>query len=103
MASEIEDHVKRISTHKGVKGMVILNNEGIPIRDTFDENSRSMAIQYAYLITNIVAKAKSAVKELDPQKQDELLFLRIRSRKHEILIAPERDYTLIAIQDPICS
>jgi len=31
---------------------------------------------------------------------DELAFLRIRSKKHEIMIAPDKDYVLVVIQNP---
>lgn len=73
---------------------------GIPIRDTFDDHDRLLTIQYAALITQMVAKSRAAVKELDAT--NDLSFLRIRSRKHEILVAPDRDYILIVIQDPRC-
>lgn len=42
--------------------------------------------------------AGSVVRDLDPQ--DALRFLRIRSNKHEIMVAPEKDYVLVVIQDP---
>ena len=32
--------------------------------------------------------------------QDDLKFLRIRSKKHEIMIAPDKEYLLIVVQDP---
>merc|ERR1712118_335714 len=50
------------------------------------------------LISQLAAKARSVVRDLDPQ--NDLTFLRIRSRKHEIMVAPDRDYILIVIQDP---
>ena len=31
---------------------------------------------------------------------DELAFLRVRSKKHEIMIAPDKDYILVVIQNP---
>eukprot|EP00996_Jenningsia_fusiforme_P006030 NODE_7185_length_499_cov_10.077778_g6746_i0.p1 GENE.NODE_7185_length_499_cov_10.077778_g6746_i0~~NODE_7185_length_499_cov_10.077778_g6746_i0.p1 ORF type:complete len:101 (-),score=16.28 NODE_7185_length_499_cov_10.077778_g6746_i0:117-419(-) len=98
--SEIEDIVKRINMHKGVKGLIIVNSEGIPIRDTFDEHDRLLTIQYAALITQMTSKARAAIKELD--SSNDLSFMRIRSKKHEILVAPDRDYILIVIQDPVC-
>jgi dynein light chain roadblock-type len=98
--SEIEDIVKRIHSHKGMKGLIIVNSEGIPIRDTFDEADRLLTIQYAALITQMATKSRAAIKELD--STNDLSFLRIRSKKHEILVAPDRDYILIVIQDPTC-
>jgi dynein light chain roadblock-type len=42
--------------------------------------------------------ANSVVRTLDDT--DELTFFRIRSKKHEIMIAPDKDYLLVVIQDP---
>ena len=86
----------------GLKGYPTLTiiSLGIPIRDTFEEADRLLTIQYAALITQMVAKSKAAVRELD--NTNDLSFLRIRSKKHEILVAPDRDYILLVIQDPSC-
>lgn len=56
-------------------------------------------------VSRFVSKSRSAVKKLDRAKQsDELLSVRVRSKKHEIIIAPEfssgHDYTLVVIQNP---
>ncbi len=32
--------------------------------------------------------------------QNDLTFLRVRSNKHEIMVAPDKDYLLIVIQNP---
>ncbi|CAK7319814.1 Dynein light chain roadblock-type 1 [Vulpes lagopus] len=48
--------------------------------------------QYANLMHNFILKARSTVREIDPQ--NDLTFLRIRSKKNEIMVAPEnRDDT----------
>lgn len=56
---------------------------GIPIRTTLDN---STTVQYAGLITQLTSKARSTVRDIDPQ--NDLTFLRIRSKKHEIMVAP---------------
>lgn len=33
-ANDVEEAVKRINSHKGVIGMLIINNDGIPIKTT---------------------------------------------------------------------
>ncbi|KAJ3229666.1 Dynein light chain roadblock-type 2 [Chytriomyces hyalinus] len=81
--SEVEETIKRLSSHKGVEGIVIVNMEGIPIRTTLEPDK---TIQHAALITQLAAKARSVVRDLDPQ--NDLTFLRIRSKKHEIMVAP---------------
>ena len=93
--SEVEETLNRIKTHKGVSGIVIVNLEGVPIRSTMDSRS---TLQYAALITQLTSKARSVVRDLDPQ--NELTFLRIRSKKHEIMISPDKEFILIVVQDP---
>lgn len=54
--------------------------------------------QYSSLIHQLVMTARSTVRDMDPQ--NDLTFLRVRSKKNEIMIAPEKDYFLIVIQNP---
>uniref|UniRef100_A0A8B9PLQ6 Dynein light chain roadblock-type 2 n=1 Tax=Apteryx owenii TaxID=8824 RepID=A0A8B9PLQ6_APTOW len=68
---------------------------GIPIRTTFDN---STTVQYAGLLQQLTMKARSTVRDIDPR--NDLTFLRIRSKKHEIMVAPENEYLLIVIQKP---
>ena len=98
--NNIEELIKDIKKHAGVKGFIIVNYEGIPIRHDFDDADRQLAIHYAGLLQNLATKAAAAVDKLD---RSELSFLRLRSRKHEILVAPEKDYLLIVIQEPVVS
>ena len=56
---------------------------GIPIRTTLDN---STTVQYAGLLHQLTVKAKGTVRDIDPQ--NDLTFLRIRSKKHEIMVAP---------------
>ncbi|CAD7927631.1 unnamed protein product [Amoebophrya sp. A120] len=93
--SEVEETLNRIKTHKGVQGIVIVNAEGVPIRSTLD---LKFTLQYSSLISQLTAKARSVVRDLDPM--NDLTFLRIRSKKHEIMVAPDKEYLLIVIQDP---
>ncbi|XP_060553324.1 dynein light chain roadblock-type 2 isoform X2 [Ruditapes philippinarum] len=93
--SEVEETLKRIHAHRGVTGIIVVNSEGIPIRTTLDN---STTVQYAGLIHLLAAKARSTVRDIDPQ--NDLTFLRIRSKKHEIMVAPDNDYVLMVIQNP---
>ncbi|XP_069112629.1 dynein light chain roadblock-type 2-like isoform X1 [Argopecten irradians] len=93
MATDVEETLKRIQAHKGVIGIIVVNAEGIPIRTSLDN---STTVQYANLLTNLTMKARSVVRDIDPQ--NDLTFLRVRSKKHEILVAPEKDYLLVVIQ-----
>jgi hypothetical protein len=35
-----------------------------------------------------------------PTLQDDLVFLRVRTKKHEVMIAPDKEYLLIVVQNP---
>ncbi|XP_046881013.1 dynein light chain roadblock-type 1 [Hypomesus transpacificus] len=93
--AEVEETLKRIQGQKGVQGIIIVNAEGIPIKTTMDNTS---TVQYAGLIHQLVMKARGTIRDIDPQ--NDLTFLRIRSKKNEIMIAPDKDYFLIVIQNP---
>ena len=56
---------------------------GIPVRTTLDN---STTVQYGGLVTQLTNKARSAVRDIDPQ--NDLKFLRVKSKKFEIMIAP---------------
>lgn len=64
---------------------------GIPVKTTLDN---STTVQYAGLIHSLTAKARSTVRDLDPQ--NDLTFLRIRSKKHEIMVAPGKVLSVIS-------
>lgn len=77
-------------------GVIVVNADGIPIRSTLSDNA--LTVQYAALFSQLANKARSAVRELDAT--NDLSFLRIRSKKHEIMIAPDVDYFLLVVQQP---
>ncbi|XP_019736294.1 dynein light chain roadblock-type 1 [Hippocampus comes] len=93
--AEVEETLKRIQAQKGVQGLIIVNSDGIPIRSTLDNTS---TVHYAGLIHQLVMKARSTIRDIDPL--NDLTFLRLRSKKNEIMIAPDKDYFMIVIQNP---
>ena len=60
---------------------------GLPIKTTLDN---SATLQHAALLHQLTAKARSVVRDIDPQ--NDLTFLRIRSKKNEIMVAPGNNY-----------
>ncbi|XP_048818917.1 dynein light chain roadblock-type 1-like isoform X26 [Lagopus muta] len=91
--AEVEETLKRIQSQKGVQGLIVVNPGGIPIRTNMNKTKTS---QYVGLLQGFVMMARSIVRDIDPQ--NDLTFLRIRSKKNEIMVAPENDYLLIVIQ-----
>ncbi len=54
-------------------------------------------MQYSGLLNQLVDQAKTMFKEID--SSNDLTFMRLRTKKHEIMVAPDRDYLLIVIQN----
>lgn len=92
---EVENILQRITSHPGVLGLVVINPQGLAIKTTMDNATTQL---YANNFKNLTSMARSSVRDLDPL--DDLKFLRVRSRKYEIMVAPSGDYSLIVIQNP---
>jgi len=90
--------LNRIKTHKGVLGVIIVNSKGVSLRSTMN---MSDTISYGSLISNFASNASRQVKEnLRGHEDDDIVFIRIRSKKHEIMIAPDKDFSMIVLQNP---
>ena len=94
MSSQIEGILKRIQTHKGVIGTIVVNSEGIPVRTDLDNSN---TLQYASLCRSLALLANNTVRDMDPENA--LTILRVQSRKNELMIAPFEGFTLIVIQN----
>lgn len=94
--SEVEDTITRIKTHKSVQGLVIVNHEGRVIRSTFSTERKEEGENIAKSIPQLTQKAKSTVRDLD--STNDLVFLRIKSKHNEIMVAPDKDFMLIVVQ-----
>ncbi|KAG8515188.1 Dynein light chain roadblock-type 1 [Galemys pyrenaicus] len=93
--AEVEETLKRLQSQKGVQGIIVVNTEGIPVKSTMDSPTTT---QYASLMHSFILKARGTEREIDPQ--NDLIFLRIHSKKNEIMVTPDKDYFLIVIQNP---
>ena len=81
--NEIDEALKRIhSTNKSVIGTIVVDHDGVIIKSTLTE-STEVAQTYGNTIAQIVERAKLALKE-----NDELTFLKIRTKKHEFIVVP---------------
>lgn len=90
---EVEEMLERIQSHKGVVGLVIVSEDGNPIRSTLDN---STTLQYVSMCNTLCGIARGIVRDTDPR--NDLKILRVRTKKHEIIMAPEGGKHLIVIQ-----
>jgi dynein light chain roadblock-type len=50
----------------------------------------------ARLIPQLIGKAKNTIRDLD--SHNELKFMRLKTTKYEILVAPDNEFLLIVVQ-----
>ncbi|KAG8879987.1 hypothetical protein FRB97_001233 [Tulasnella sp. 331] len=96
---EVEITIERLSAHKNVRGVMICSREGPIIRHAgavFDGESGK---KYAAVVKRIVDSVVLGLEEVN-ESNDELKFMRIRTKRHEIMISPDERYLLVVIQDP---
>ncbi|RKP03574.1 hypothetical protein CXG81DRAFT_9322, partial [Caulochytrium protostelioides] len=75
--------------------VVLAQDSGNVIRTTLDNIQTQ---QYASLVTGLASRGKSVIRDLDPE--DDLTFLRIRSKKNEIMVAHTKQYLIVVLQNP---
>ena len=68
---DMDEVLKRIQTSRNVAGVMVINNEGIPLKSTLDS---STTVQYGGMGSDLATHARSIVRDLDPT--NELTFLR---------------------------
>ncbi|OWT40634.1 dynein light chain roadblock-type [Cryptococcus neoformans] len=108
-APEVETTLARLSTYRNVRGVMVLTRT----RHTADtSNTSDTAVlqttgtvfeddggkRYASAVESIVGGVTKALKECD--ESDEPKFMRIRTKKHELIITPDDKYVLVVLQDP---
>lgn len=93
--SEVEETIERIKVQPGVEGYVICNKQGQVLR-RFPNMSVEDAETYAHSMNALTNQARGVVRDLNPQ--NELRYLRVKTRKHEIMVAYDVQFIVIVIQ-----
>ena len=91
-SQKVEETLNRINTHQGVIGVIIVNKKGMSIRSTMKPED---TIIYGSLITQFRDKADKTIKHL--HEDEEIFFIKIRSQMYEIMIAPDREFSMIVL------
>ena len=58
--------------------------------------SQELAEAYADAMKHLAKKSRNVVRDIDPK--NELRYLRIRAKKHEVLVAFDEEFLVIIIQ-----
>ncbi|WVQ63790.1 uncharacterized protein L199_001944 [Kwoniella botswanensis] len=117
---EIESTLSRLSAYRNVRGVMILSRSssasiqpdgsssengggalagvGGIIQTTGNVFEGESGKKYAKAVEEIVLRVGKALN--DCEQGDELKFMRIRTKKHELIITPDEKYLLVVLQDP---
>ena len=87
---ELQETVSRLSSHKGVEAVLILNRDG----DILAESSGKEA---AWQVQKLLQAARTFVQNAAPD--DEVSFLQLRTQqRRELYIAPHEGYVLAVMK-----
>ena len=99
-SNEVDNAMRKLLTNPGVTQYLIFNSEGIPIKTW--NMSAATAVHYCALVSNLVAKCNRAVPDLLEPAESTIDYLRLHTEKNkEIIVAPHKDFTLVAVQEPV--
>jgi hypothetical protein len=98
--------LRKLTQQFGVLSYVIMNKTGIPVK--FHGMEGAEATHYAGLASELAISTRELLEcqyLSQAQKQrfeddPELHTIRLRTHKHEIIISPEANFTLIVVHDP---
>ncbi|GFO44584.1 dynein light chain roadblock-type [Plakobranchus ocellatus] len=76
--------MKRITSHRGVKQLVIINKDGLPLKSI--PEMEDLGESQARSLHELAGAARRMVRDVDPT--DDLMFLRVCSKTDELLISP---------------
>ena len=99
--AEVEERINRIKNQDKIEGLMIVDEKGKSLRSTFSSNvsrkdGENNPDQYAKFISKLTLQARSVVRDINPN--NDLTFFRVRAKKKEILVAPDKNLFLIVIQ-----
>lgn len=106
---EFKETMNRISSHQAVLAVMVLNAEGNIVTQSGSQEVvgdpliLKKVIQFAKsYVQSIPAEAEGGEGQQDGEENsdDDISFVRIRTKHEEILVAPKDDYMLVVVQDP---
>jgi predicted regulator of Ras-like GTPase activity (Roadblock/LC7/MglB family) len=90
--NEVKAIIRRFEEKEGVRGVIICDNSGLPIKSNLTTDLTEEVSAY---ITSLIGKSKQVVNAL---KEGALKFIRLETSKGEIMIALEETLILIILK-----
>ncbi len=89
---QFEETLTKLSSFPGVQGVIITNNEGLPIASNLQSDQTENC---AALVTALVGKAKGTVRDLSSGL---LNWIQMDTTQGEIFVAPEEEYIVVVLR-----
>ncbi|KAI0318370.1 hypothetical protein OF83DRAFT_1116364 [Amylostereum chailletii] len=101
---ELEQTLALLSGHRSVLGYLLLSR-GQPvsiIRHSGVVFEGEQGRKYATAVAKMVEDVQGALVEVSGEVNDgdDIRFMRIRTKRHELMISPDRRYLLAVLHDP---
>ncbi|KAG8752768.1 hypothetical protein FRC14_006729 [Serendipita sp. 396] len=99
---ELESTLQMLSSHRTVLGVMLLSRASPPaiIRHSGVVFEGEQGKKYAKAVGRMVEACKTGLDEIDGESQDDMKFMRIRTKRYEIMISPDDRYLLVVLHDP---
>ncbi|KAL5514505.1 hypothetical protein ACEPAG_2594 [Sanghuangporus baumii] len=101
---ELEQTLSMLSSHRTVLGYLLLSRTAPVkiIRHSGVVFEGEQGRRYAAVVSKIVEAVHSGLESVgvDGSDADELRFMRIRTKRHELMISPDERYLLAVLHDP---
>ncbi|CDW53515.1 dynein light chain [Trichuris trichiura] len=93
--ADVQETIKRLQSQENVMGVILLDDIGRSVLSTLNSE---LTKQFAVVCQPLLEKTRQAMKELDPANS--LSFFHVRAKKHEIMVSPDRNFSLLVILTP---
>ncbi|MHA1254844.1 MAG: roadblock/LC7 domain-containing protein [Promethearchaeota archaeon] len=90
--NEVKAIIKRFEEKEGVRGVIICDSSGLPIKSNLPTDTTEETAAY---ITSLIGKSRQVV---DALKEGSLKFIRLETSKGEIMLAIEEKLILIILK-----
>ncbi|CCI42488.1 hypothetical protein ABG067_006979 [Albugo candida] len=97
--NEIDEAIKQLKSKPGFAAYLIMSNDGIVVR--YENLEYREAVMYAYHVLALYARARKQVAKImgsTLQESEEMEWLRLKTKLHEMIIAQHLRYTLVVLQ-----
>ncbi|KAJ8585132.1 hypothetical protein M405DRAFT_745771 [Rhizopogon salebrosus TDB-379] len=104
MSAELEQTLALLSSHRSVLGYLLLSrgDQVSIIRHSGVVFEGEQGRKYASVIGKMVESVQAGLEEVSGSENDgdQIRFMRIRTKRHEIMISPDERYLLAILHDP---